>query len=434
MSKVVNGKIVLFNTKTKSDYFNEINDWIEKSDNGEEDRQLEISEQLALEYEKMSLQGKITFGFKYCENEENKLRGRVGKFSGWRTGTRAFKLMPDNKIPKSFSEEKTCIRYYDFGRMSWRSFKRDLFVVCTSFYNESDGQWYDNPEQAGFKNTWRNSNYKFKRSNRKDSQDEKVKRGKIILKEEIKRDKQIDTEIKRRLKVKKSEDIDLIKSSIINDFDNNINQLLDKSVIDDSKFIDLKKSLFTIDSIYDLSILGSELKSIDNQEEIQNKGCLILTIENENWLKMITELIPANVLDKSEGYEFDTHITILYGLNDDNLDIQFLKELIEYFCQKDGTLSEYLFSAKIGYFETHNNDVVKFEFSDSFLYRINFLIRSLFSYKNDFEYEPHATIAYVKKGLGQNFETLLNEPIAFKIKNIIYSSHLKEKTILKEFN
>ena len=58
----------------------------------------------------------------------------------------------------------------------------------------------------------------------------------------------------------------------------------------------------------------------------------------------------------------------------------------------------------------------------------------MFTYKNDFDYNPHATIAYVQSGLGESFTNELKEPISFKLKSIVYSNHLREKIIIKEFN
>lgn len=152
------------------------------------------------EFEKLVLQGKITFGFVYTNNDENQLRGRVGKFSGFRHGTQYFKIIPENKRPKSRSTEKTCLRYYDLGKMGWRSFKKNLFVVATSFFSETDNKWFDNPEDAGFKTNWRNINYKYKRIDREDTEEERLKREKINKKEEQKRADQIEKTSKKKLK------------------------------------------------------------------------------------------------------------------------------------------------------------------------------------------------------------------------------------------
>lgn len=194
---IINDKIIT------SRYTLSLLDLIKKSeDNNDFSEQTKID--LFSEFKNLILQGKITFGYQYCDNEENRLRGRVNKFSGFRTGTQKFKLIPDNKRPKSESEEQTCLRYYDFGRENWRSHKKDLFVVATSFWSETENKWYDAPEKAGFKSKFYNTNGKYKRVDREDTQEEKIKRNKINSNEEEKRNKQILTQIKRTLK--KSED------------------------------------------------------------------------------------------------------------------------------------------------------------------------------------------------------------------------------------
>jgi hypothetical protein len=193
---------ILNNRIITSQYVIDLLDEIKKSDD-DIDLHEQVRYDLFNEFSNLILQGKITFGFVYTDNEENKLRGRVGNFSGFRTGTQKFKLIPNNKLPKEESKEPTCLRYWDFGRSDWRSFKKDLFIVATSFYNDEENKWYDDPEKAGFKSKFYNTNGRYKRVERKDTLEEKQKRDKINLKEETKRETQIQKELKRRLKLNK---------------------------------------------------------------------------------------------------------------------------------------------------------------------------------------------------------------------------------------
>lgn len=183
---IINDKIIT------SNYVLDIINIIQKSKDDEE-----IKKVLFNEFEKLILQGKITFSYVYTNNKENELRGRIGHFSGFRHGTQFLKLIPENKRPKSRSTERTCLRYYDYGRMNWRSFKKNLFIVATSFYSDKDKKWYDNPEEAGFKSNWRNINSRYKRVERPDTAEESMKREKINKKENEKRQTQIEKQKKR---------------------------------------------------------------------------------------------------------------------------------------------------------------------------------------------------------------------------------------------
>lgn len=182
----------------KSSYFLKVENWIQKSDDGTPESREHISLALSSEFDRLSMQGKVTFGFRYCKNRENELRGRVGMYSGWRNGTRALKFIPDNRIPFSRSKEPTCIRYYDFGRMDWRSFKKDLFVVCSSFYNAEEDKWVDTPEEAGFSSSWDNENHLFQRVEREDTAEEASKRAQIFRAQAVKRASQIERNRKKR--------------------------------------------------------------------------------------------------------------------------------------------------------------------------------------------------------------------------------------------
>lgn len=200
----MNNFVILNDKIITSRYVLDMMEFIQKAENNEESKKV-----LYDEFSKLVLQGLITFSYTYTDNEENRLRGRVGKFSGFRHGTQYLGLIPDNKRPKSRSSEPTCLRYYDMGRMSWRSFKKNLFVVATSFLDKRDGKWKDNPINAGFKSNWNEIRYMnngFKRKERSDTKEEKLIREKINKKELDKRNRQIKNTL-----LKSDNEDDLIK-------------------------------------------------------------------------------------------------------------------------------------------------------------------------------------------------------------------------------
>lgn len=178
-------------------YFYRINDFISKADDGTEEAQERIKKKLNKEFQQFSMQGKVTIGYRYCDREENRLRGRVGTFAGWRVTTRAFKFMPPNVIPETRSKNKTAVRYYDFGRADWRSYRKDYFVVMSSFWNEEKQEWVDTPEAAGFKRTWKNDNHKYEKDKTFFDEELEKKKRKAKEKDIKKRKEQIEKQKKK---------------------------------------------------------------------------------------------------------------------------------------------------------------------------------------------------------------------------------------------
>ena len=177
-------------------------DFIEKADIPKKEKE----KILFGEFQKVILQTRCTFGFTYTDNDENVLRGRVGRFSGFRNGTQRLDFIPNNKWPKSRSSERTLLRYWDEGRSGWRSFKKDRFVVVTSFWDEKNKKWVDTPDQANVSSNWKeirslNKISDYKQSNRPDTKEEKIKRERVAKKEFEKRQRQIQ---QTQSKLKKS--------------------------------------------------------------------------------------------------------------------------------------------------------------------------------------------------------------------------------------
>lgn len=151
----------------------------------------EISAYLLEDFQIYAKKTKLIFQYLYCDRYENEIRGRVGKTAGWRTGTQAFMLIPANKRPRNRSTNTTAERYYDFGRMNWRAFRKNYFIVISAFLNKKTGKYEDTPEKAGLKRDTHNMNHLFEYRDIPETAEEVQKRAEIRQKEEIKRDKQI---------------------------------------------------------------------------------------------------------------------------------------------------------------------------------------------------------------------------------------------------
>lgn len=134
----------------------------------------------------------VIFLYQYCDNEENRLRGRVNQVAGWRVGTINFSRIPANQRPRQRKPADDLTRYYDLGRYGWRSFRDNCFIVISAFLNKKTKQWVDTPEEAGLSPNKRDYNHLFKWQDVEDTPEEKRKREEVRIKDEEKRKRQIE--------------------------------------------------------------------------------------------------------------------------------------------------------------------------------------------------------------------------------------------------
>lgn len=159
-------------------------------------------------------------------------------------------------------------------------------------------------------------------------------------------------------------------------------------------------------------------------------GCVMaqLKINKKEW-DSIQELIKDDELytgGKNMGREDDPHITLLYGLHD-TIEDKEIKEVVEGFESFDVELK------KVDIFENDEFDVVKFSITNKDLNKYNKELKE-FPYTSDFpDYKAHATIAYVKKGLGKEIMGRYKdfEAISFTCDTIKYSKADKTKKYFK---
>lgn len=130
---------------------------------------------------------------------------------------------------------------------------------------------------------------------------------------------------------------------------------------------------------YDYSSVQAEFPE-DIAEEIRNWGY---------------ENIPKSALT-GDGFEEDKHVTIKYGLH--IIDFTEIRKLFK----NEKPIKMKL--GKVTLFTLSNEfDVVKIDIKSSDLHRLNKAIKTNFEVTKTYpEYEPHCTVAYVKKGAGDN--------------------------------
>lgn len=159
-----------------------------------------INKYLLREFQDYARHTSVIIMYKYCDNAENRLRGRVNTLAGSRIGTIDFSIIPDNRIPNTHRPIENLTRYYDLNRADWRSFRDNMFIVITAFFNKKTKEYVDTPEEAGLRRNKPDKNYLFKKVNRTDTSQEVMKRQQVIQREQEKREREIRQTIIRQKK------------------------------------------------------------------------------------------------------------------------------------------------------------------------------------------------------------------------------------------
>jgi hypothetical protein len=127
--------------------------------------------------------------------------------------------------------------------------------------------------------------------------------------------------------------------------------------------------------------------------------------------------IPDEVLvenDNANGRETESHVTVLYGLHSNCPDeAKLILQSFKSFPIEFGNISK---------FETDTHDVIKIEVLSNELRLLNILLKSLDHTSTFPTYNPHCTIAYVKKG---SCDHLLGnfyfDDLVINVNQVIYS-------------
>jgi HK97 family phage portal protein len=161
------------------------------------------------------------------------------------------------------------------------------------------------------------------------------------------------------------------------------------------------------------------------------KGCLMFypDIDINDWVNGIRKLVPNHIV---EEYEFEPHLTVLYGFDDTKMNVGKLKYVVNEFI-KDNPIS--IKADRIGLF-SNDSDVIKINVEDlnGNLTRLNALVKAQFEYQNDYpDYKPHITIAYTNKGAGAYLDGSLIDLKDYGLKDLNnglfkYSDSDKKKT------
>lgn len=151
-------------------------------------------------------------------------------------------------------------------------------------------------------------------------------------------------------------------------------------------------------------------------------GCVMANIDEDDSRKLIDfnyKTISEDILyidenDNSFGREQHPHVTIKYGLvqsyTEDQIR-QLLRQVTPFDIQVRG----------ISIFENEKFDVVKFDVDGPELRKLNEIFSSLPNHDEYPTYNPHMTIAYVKKGMGKRFVKTPGKFARIPVRTIVYS-------------
>ncbi len=119
--------------------------------------------------------------------------------------------------------------------------------------------------------------------------------------------------------------------------------------------------------------------------------------------------------EAENGLEKDPHITVKYGLTID--DQKAVRECLE--GEKGGNVT----IGKSSIFECDEYDVVKLTVTSKTLERLHTQLNCLPHNDKHPEYKPHATIAYVKKGMGKKYDNKFSVNVTFEISECYFGNN-----------
>jgi len=142
-------------------------------------------------------------------------------------------------------------------------------------------------------------------------------------------------------------------------------------------------------------------------------GCVMIELNISNWDEL-TDSIDSNDVylpeDPSKGIETNPHVTLLFGI-ESNVSTEEVKKVFDNYHEEihveiDG----------VGVFENPEFDVVKLNvIPDGALQHLHDELKKLPNSDKFDIYQPHITLAYVKKGKGKKY---INSNYKYVVKNI----------------
>jgi len=164
-------------------------------------------------------------------------------------------------------------------------------------------------------------------------------------------------------------------------------------------------------------------KLVDNQKR-DHYGCVMMEAKIKDWEDYHTAGIDEDDVhikphDQSFGLESKPHVTVLFGIHEDEIDEETIGNIIKQNMKPITARVE-----DVDVFEGDEYDVVKYNIPVSKeLQEMRDLFTKFPHTDSHPEYKPHMTIAYVKPGEGKKYKRTLRDPFDVTFTNGVYSYH-----------
>jgi len=167
-------------------------------------------------------------------------------------------------------------------------------------------------------------------------------------------------------------------------------------------------------------------KWLNEQESISSPtyGCIMMDAKIPKWEELHIAGIDQKDLyvepGEDYGLETEPHVTVLYGIHEDEIDPEVIMSVIE-----KNMETVVVTITNISIFENDKYDVVKYDVPvTEELQKYRDMFMKAFPNTQTFpDYHPHITLAYVKPGEGSKYVKELNEPFEVVFDKGVYSFH-----------
>jgi 2'-5' RNA ligase len=161
-----------------------------------------------------------------------------------------------------------------------------------------------------------------------------------------------------------------------------------------------------------------------NEGEKYEYGCAMLYLAAPEISKIQESINPQDLQGK--GLEDESHVTLLYGLHSDEI----ADEDVMKICCK--LVYPQVRLHNVSLFENPEFDVLKFDAESPALFEVNRKLVKLPHTSNFPDYHPHATIAYLKPGMGKKYvKAFTGQTFVVNPTDIVYSKPDGSKVIEK---